>query len=178
MVASACITVLTSWTLNTVQGTCKLDILSSHLSSCDNPAVDNMEAEERWKIYLPILHILVNMNRRLKCGRPGNEASTSSVCSITFVVAEHDEIVGMYLVRKWKQHHCMKVINLQDWMKDVWRTESVHYGGWCKMTGIVYTKTAFPLNSYSDDAVWDVVLALWTVQLGLGNRVGTIGARF
>lgn len=46
------------------------------------------------------------------------------------------------------------------------------------MTGTVYTKTAFPLNSYSNNAVWDVVLALWAVQLGLGNRVGTIGARF
>ena len=46
------------------------------------------------------------------------------------------------------------------------------------MTGAVYTKTAFPFNSYSDDAVWDVVLALWAVQLGLGNRVGTIRARF
>ena len=47
------------------------------------------------------------------------------------------------------------------------------------MIGTVYTKAACPIpNSYSDDAVWDVVLALWAVQLGLGNRVGTIGARF
>lgn len=46
------------------------------------------------------------------------------------------------------------------------------------MTRMVYTKTTFHLNSYGDDAVWDVVLALWAVQLGLENRVGTIGARF
>ena len=46
------------------------------------------------------------------------------------------------------------------------------------MTRMVYTKTTFHLNTYSDNAVWNVVLALWTVQLGLGNRVGTIGARF
>ena len=46
------------------------------------------------------------------------------------------------------------------------------------MTRMVYTKTTFYLNTYGDNAVWDVVLALWAVQLGLGNRVGTIGARF
>ena len=47
------------------------------------------------------------------------------------------------------------------------------------MIGTVYTKAAYPIpNSYSDDAVWDVVLALWAVQLGLGNWVGTIRARF
>ena len=46
------------------------------------------------------------------------------------------------------------------------------------MTRMVYTKTTLNLNTYGDDTVWDVVLALWAVQLGLGNRVGTIGARF
>jgi len=30
----------------------------------------------------------------------------------------------------------------------------------------------------SDNAVWDVTLALRAVQLGLGYRVGTVGARF
>ena len=65
-------------------------------------------------------------------------------------------------------------------MKDVWRTGSVHHGGEAKMDrGLFTLKVACPTpNSYSDDAVWDVVLALWAVQLGLGNRVGTIGARF
>ena len=76
----------------------------------------------------------------------------------------------------------MKVIYLQDWMKVVWKTGNVHHGGEAKMAklGQFTLKAAcsiFPLNSYSDNAVWDVVLALWTVQLGLGNRVGTIRAR-
>lgn len=32
--------------------------------------------------------------------------------------------------------------------------------------------------THSDNAVWDVTLALRAVQLGLGYRVGTVGARF
>ena len=47
--------------------------------------------------------------------------------------------------------------------------------------GTIYTKSCMfyiPLNSYSDDAVWDVVLALWAVKFGLRNGVGTIGTRF
>lgn len=32
--------------------------------------------------------------------------------------------------------------------------------------------------THSDNAVWDITLALRAVQLGLGYRVGTVGARF
>ena len=32
--------------------------------------------------------------------------------------------------------------------------------------------------THGDNAVWDVTLALRAVQLGLGYRVGTVGARF
>ena len=37
-----CCIMLTSKTLNVVQGTCKLDILSNHLLPCDSPAVDDV----------------------------------------------------------------------------------------------------------------------------------------
>ena len=64
-------------------------------------------------------------------------------------------------------------------MKDVWRAEVFTVGVRQDRLGLFVLKVACPIpNSYSDDAVWDVVLALWAVQLGLRKRVGTIGARF
>ena len=67
------------------------------------------------------------------------------------------------------------VLNLKERCLEDWKC------GEEKMDWDNYTKSCMsysPFNSYSDNAVWDVVFALWAVQLGLRNRVGTIRARF
>ena len=45
-------------------------------------------------------------------------------------VNKRNEIVGS---RTTEGLHCMKVINLHDWMKVVWKTGNIHHGGEARM---------------------------------------------